>query len=70
MIKIEENKGKTKIRVNIKKGDAGMEIISVIVALADIFGRAHLEEFKILLGILISDEDSPLNKPEKYRERK
>lgn len=47
-----------------------MEIISIIVALADILGKDNLEEFKRLLGILISDEDSPLNKPEKYRERK
>lgn len=68
MIKIEVNKGTAKVTAAIKKGDAKVEVATVIMALADIVGRDNTKEFKKLLRALIEDEDSPLNDPERYRE--
>lgn len=68
MIKIEVNKGIAKVTAGIKKGDVAVEVVTVIMALADMFGRDNTKEFKKLLRILIEDEDSPLNDPERYRE--
>lgn len=45
-----------------------MEVVAVIVALADMVGRDNTKEFKKLLRTLIEDENSPLNDPERYRE--
>lgn len=68
MIKIEVNKGIAKVTADIKKGDVAEEVLTVIMALADMVGRDNTKEFKKLLRILIEDEDSPLNDPERYRE--
>lgn len=68
MIKIEVNKGTTKVTADIKKGDAAVEVVTVIMALADMVGRDNTKEFKKLLRMIIEDEDSPLNDPERYRE--
>lgn len=68
MIKIEVNKGIAKVTADIKKEDAAVEVISVILALADVIGRDNAKEFKKLLRELIDREDSPLNDPERYRE--
>lgn len=45
-----------------------MEVLTVIMALADAVGKDNTKEFKKLLRALIEDEDSPLNDPERYRE--
>lgn len=68
MIKIEVNKGIPKVKADIKKGDVAMEVVTVIMALADAVGKDNTKEFKKLLRALIEDEDSPLNDPERYRE--
>ena len=68
MIKIEVNKATAKVTADIKKGDATVEVVAVIVALADMVGRDNTKEFKKLLRTLIEDENSPLNDPERYRE--
>ena len=68
MIKIEVNKATAKFEAHIKKGDAAREILTVIMALADMVGREKTKEFKKMLRTLIEDEDSPLNDPERYRE--
>lgn len=67
MIKIEVNKGTTEVTADIKKGYAAVEIVTVIMALADMVGREKTKEFKKVLRTLIEDEDSPLNDPERYR---
>lgn len=67
MIKIEVNKSTAEVTADIKKGDAAVEAVTVIVALADAIGRDNAKEFKEMLRILIEDEDSPLNNPERYR---
>lgn len=67
MIKIEVNKATAKVTADIKKGDAEVEVLTVIMALADMVGRDNTKEFKKLLRALIEDEDSPLNDPERYR---
>ena len=68
MIKIEVNKGTAEVKAHIKKGDAAMEIVTAIMALADAVGKDNTKEFKKLLRTLIEDENSPLNNPERYRE--
>lgn len=68
MIKIEVNEEITKVKAHIKKGDAAEEIMTVIMALADMVGREKTKEFKNVLRSIIEDEDSPLNDPERYRE--
>lgn len=68
MIKIEVNKGTAEVTADIKKGDAAMEIVTAIMALADAVGRDNTKEFKKMLRTLIEDEISPLNDPERYRE--
>lgn len=68
MIKIEVNKATAKATADIKKGDVAVEVVTVIMALADMVGRDNTKEFKKLLRALIEDEDSPLNDPERYRE--
>ena len=68
MIKIEVNKAPAKVTADIKKGDATVEVVAVIVDLADMVGRDNTKEFKKLLRTLIEDENSPLNDPERYRE--
>ena len=68
MIKLKVNKGTVKATAHIKKGDATVEVGTVIMALADMVGRDNTKEFKKLLRALIEDEDSPLNDPERYRE--
>ena len=68
MIKLKVNKGTVKATARIKKGDATVEAVTVIMALADMVGRDNTKEFKKLLRLLIEDEDSPLNDPERYRE--
>lgn len=68
MIKIEVNKRIAKVTAHIKKGDAAVEVVTVIMALADAVGRDNTKEFKKILRILIEDENSPLNDPERYRE--
>ena len=68
MIKIEVNKGIAKITAHIKKGDVAVEVVTVIMALADAVGKDNTKEFKKLLRTLIEDENSPLNDPERYRE--
>ena len=68
MIKIEVNKGTAEVTADIKKGYAAVEIVTVIMALADMVGREKTKEFKKMLRALIEDEDSPLNDPERYRE--
>lgn len=68
MIKIEVNKATAEVTADIKKGDAEVEVATVIMALADMVGRDNTKEFKKLLRALIEDEDSPLNDPERYRE--
>lgn len=45
-----------------------MEIVTVIMALADIVGRDKTKDLKEILRRLIEDENSPLNDPERYRE--
>ena len=67
MIKIEVNKATAKVTAHIKKGDAAMEIVTAIMALADMVGREKTKEFKKMLRTLIEDENSPLNNPERYR---
>ena len=44
-----------------------MEIVTAIMALADMVGREKTKEFKKMLRTLIEDENSPLNNPERYR---
>lgn len=68
MIKIEVNKGIAKVTADIKKGDAAVEVVTVIMALADAVGKDNTKEFKKLLRTLIEDENSPLNAPERYME--
>lgn len=68
MIKIEVNKATAKVTADIKKGDATVEVVTVIMALANMVGRDNTKEFKKLLRTLIEDENSPLNDPERYRE--
>lgn len=68
MIKIKVNKATAEVTADIKKGDAAMEIVTAIMALADAVGRDNTKEFKKLLRALIEDENSPLNDPERYRE--
>lgn len=68
MIKIEVNKGIAKVTADIKKGDAAVEAVTVIMALADAVGKDNTKEFKKMLRALIEDENSPLNAPERYRE--
>lgn len=68
MIKIEVNKATPKVTSHIKKGDAAVEAVTVIMALADAVGKDNTKEFKKLLRTLIEDENSPLNDPERYRE--
>lgn len=68
MIKIEVNKATAKVTAHIKKGDAAMEIVNAIMALANAVGRDNTKEFKKLLRTLIEDENSPLNDPERYME--
>lgn len=68
MIKIEVNKATAKFKAHIKKGDVAEEIVTVIMALADMVGREKTKEFKNVLRSIIEDEDSPLNDPERYRE--
>lgn len=68
MIKIEVNEGTAKVKAHIKKGDAAVEIVTVIMALADMVGREKKKEFKEVLRTLIEDENSPLNDPERYKE--
>ena len=68
MIKIKVNKGIAKIKADIKKGDAAVEIVTAIMALADAIGRENTEAFKDLLRDLIDKEYSPLNDPERCRE--
>lgn len=68
MIKIEVNKGIAKVTADIKKGDATVEVVAVIMALADAVGKDNTKEFKKMLRILIEDENSPLNAPERYME--
>ena len=68
MIEIKVNKGTAKTTADIKKGDVAVEVVTVIMALADMVGRDNTKEFKKLLRALIEDEDSPLNDPERYRE--
>ena len=68
MIKIEVNKETAKVKAHIKKGDAALEIVTAIMALADAVGKDNAKEFKKLLRTLIADENSPLNDPERYRE--
>lgn len=68
MIKMEVNKETAKVKAHIKKGDAAMEIVTAIMALADMVGREKTKEFKNVLRSIIEDEDSPLNDPERYRE--
>lgn len=70
MIKIEVNKGTTKIKAKIKPSNTAVELVSVIMALADVAGKEHIEDFKNMLRVLIEDEDSPLNNIEKFKERK
>ena len=68
MIEIKVNKGTAKATSDIKKGDVAVEVVTVIMALADMVGRDNTKEFKKLLRALIEDEDSPLNDPERYME--
>lgn len=68
MIKIEVNKATAKITTDIKKGDAAVEAVTVIMALADAVGKDNTKEFKKILRALIEDEISPLNDPKRYME--
>ncbi len=68
MIKMEVNKATAKVTSHIKESDAAVEILTVILALADMVGREKTKEFKKMLRALIEDENSPLNDPERYRE--
>lgn len=68
MIKIKVNKATAEVTADIKKGDAAVEVVTVIMALADAVGKDNTKEFKKLLRTLIEDENSPLNDPERYME--
>lgn len=68
MIEIKVNKGTAKVTADIKKGDAAVEVVTVIMTLANAVGRDNTKEFKKLLRTLIEDENSPLNDPERYME--
>lgn len=68
MIKIEVNKATAKVTSHIKESDAEVEVVTVIMALANMVGRDNTKEFKKMLRILIEDENSPLNDPERYME--
>lgn len=68
MIEIKVNKATAEVTTDIKKGDAEVEVVTVILALANAVGRDNTKEFKKMLRTLIEDEISPLNDPERYRE--
>lgn len=68
MIKMEVNKATVKATTDIKKGDAAVEVVTAIMALANAVGRDNTKEFKKMLRTLIEDENSPLNDPERCRE--
>lgn len=68
MIKIKVNKATAEVTADIKKRDAAVEVVTVIMALADAVGKDNTKEFKKLLRTLIEDENSPLNDPERYME--
>ncbi len=68
MIKIEVNKATAKVTSHIKESDVAVEVVTVIMALANMVGRDNTKEFKKMLRILIEDENSPLNDPERYME--